>query len=106
MPRHMPVETAKTAPNALTTRTGNDRNEGMLKPERIVLISGIPEPAAMYITFPAGTVAGPGLLFGMSEPLGLVDADDCSLVETEGSELFVNMVALELITPKTSAIPT
>lgn len=95
------------APNALTARTGKERKDGMLKPDRMVLISGMPEPAAMYMTFPAGAVAGAGLLFGMSEPLGFVVADeDCSLLEAEGSELFVNIVALELITPKARAIPT
>ena len=79
----------------------------MLKPERIVLISGIPDPAAMYMTFPAGAVAGLGLLFGTSEPFGFVVADEeDSPLDAEGSALFVNIVALELITPKANAIAT
>lgn len=30
----------------------------MTKPDKIVLISGMPEPAAMYIVFPVVTGAG------------------------------------------------
>lgn len=40
-PKHMPVLTAKTAPKALTTSTFSDRNDGIEKPLRMVLISGI-----------------------------------------------------------------
>jgi hypothetical protein len=45
----MPVLTAKMAPKALTRRTRRERKDGIEKPERIVLISGIPEPEAMSI---------------------------------------------------------
>jgi hypothetical protein len=40
------------APKALTRRTRRDRKEGMEKPDKIVFISGMPEPEAMYITLP------------------------------------------------------
>jgi hypothetical protein len=45
----MPVLTAKMAPKALTRRTRRERKDGIEKPERIVLISGIPEPEAMSV---------------------------------------------------------
>ena len=41
----MPVLTANTAPKAFTTKTRNERNEGIEKPLKMVLISGMPLPA-------------------------------------------------------------
>jgi hypothetical protein len=52
LPKHMPVATAKMDPTPLTPRTLGSKKRGMSKPERIVLISGIPVPAAMYMVFP------------------------------------------------------
>lgn len=41
LPKHIPVLTAKTAPNAFTTSTLSDKNDGIEKPLKMVLISGI-----------------------------------------------------------------
>jgi hypothetical protein len=43
-PRHIPDPTAKTAPVALMNKTLKPKNPLITKPERIVFISGIPEP--------------------------------------------------------------
>jgi hypothetical protein len=80
----MPVETAKIAPKAFIVRTRRERKDGIVKPERIVFSSGMPEPEAMYNVLPV-TEEGE---------------------EVDGREDFVNMVAVELMIPKTNAIPT
>jgi hypothetical protein len=79
----MPVETAKMAPKAFMVRTRTERKDGIVKPERIVFSSGIPEPEAMYNVLP--------------------DVDE---VEVDGREDFVSIVALELMIPNISAMPT
>jgi len=48
LPKHMPLPVAKTAPTAFAARTRAERNPRMTNPERMVLISGIPEPPVMY----------------------------------------------------------
>jgi hypothetical protein len=74
----------------------------------ITLISGMPLPLAIYITFPP--VLGVGIAGGVSSvrPLILIcGVRLCSLGgETEGRELLVIIVALELIVPKINASPT
>lgn len=89
LPKHMPVETAKTAPTALTTNTFNDKKSGITNPPSIVLISGIPEPAAIYIVFPATAFSS-----------------SCSGVVAEGKALFVNIVTLALTSPNANAKAT
>jgi hypothetical protein len=62
----------------------------------------------MYMTFPP--VLGVGMAGGVSSesPLILIcGVEVCSLGgETDGSELFVSIVALELIVPNINAKPT
>jgi hypothetical protein len=48
----MPVRTAKVEPTALTTKTLRSRKWGITEPDSIVLISGMPLPAAINIIFP------------------------------------------------------
>jgi hypothetical protein len=96
LPKHMPVDTAKMAPKALMVRTRRERKLGMTNPERIVLISGMPDPEAMYMVFP-----GAG---GIDLPI-LGSLELCS-VDALGSVLFVNIVTEELTIPNASAIPT
>jgi hypothetical protein len=104
----MPVLTAKMAPKALMRRTCRERKEGMLKPDRMVLISGIPEPEAMYITFPPGVVEGVAGAESSVWPLILIwGVEVWSLADgADGRELLVIIVAVELMVPKTSAKPT
>lgn len=99
LPKHMPVATAKTAPNALTARTLRSGKWGITKRDNIVLISGMPDPAAIYIFLPVVTGAD---AVTISMPLNL-----SPLVSgTAGKEVFVSMVALELIMPKAKAQAT
>jgi hypothetical protein len=102
-PRHIPVDTAKIAPKALTMRTRRERKDGMEKPDRIVFISGIPDPEAMYITLPLGAVVGVTGI-SLSWPLDFVVEPGVS--EADGSAVLVNIVAPELMIPKTNAIAT
>jgi hypothetical protein len=100
LPRHMPLETAKMAPTAFIKRTGRESKDGMEKPERIVLISGMPEPEAMYIVLPAG-VAGDGAgLSGETCPVFVVG----QVFAADGKVLLVNIVKLELSTPNATAM--
>jgi hypothetical protein len=92
----MPVATAKTAPKPFTNRTLKSRKFGITKPDRMVLISGIPEPAAMYIVFPVATGAGGPLYWSLSPVPG----------EAAGKERFVSIVALELMMPNARAKAT
>jgi hypothetical protein len=50
LPSDIPLATLKVNPTALTRSVLNPRNFLMTKPERIVLTSGIPLPAAVYKT--------------------------------------------------------
>ena len=92
-PKHIPVATAKTAPKPFTNNTLKSRKFGMTKPDRMVLISGMPEPAAMYIVLPVATGAGGPLYWSLSPVPG----------DAAGSDRFVSMVALELMIPKDRA---
>jgi hypothetical protein len=49
-PRDMPLATLRVKPTAFTRRVRRPRNFRMTKPERMVLTSGIPLPAAVYRT--------------------------------------------------------
>jgi hypothetical protein len=62
----------------------------------------------MYMVLPAGFAVGVEGGVSSNRPLILIcGVEDCSVGgETEGRELLVIMVALELIVPKTSARPT
>jgi hypothetical protein len=95
-PKHIPVATAKTAPKPFTNRTLKSRKFGITKPDRMVLISGIPEPAAMYIVFPVATGAGGPLYWSLSPVPG----------DAAGRERLVSIVALELMMPKARAKAT
>jgi hypothetical protein len=92
----MPVATAKIAPKALTSSTLKSRKFGITKPERIVLISGMPEPAAMYIDLP-DTGGCEGASISWTWPLSPWPG------AIAGKERFVSTVALELIMPNASA---
>jgi hypothetical protein len=92
----MPVLTAKTAPKAFKRRTGRERKEGIEKPERMVFISGIPEPEDRYMILPAAGVVGVATAVGLEDGVS----------EAVGKEDFVSIVALELMIPKTSAMAT
>jgi hypothetical protein len=72
------------------------------------LISGIPLPAAMYMTFPPVLIEGVEGGVSSERPLTLICGVASSLlgVGAEGNELRVIIVALELIVPKTRASPT
>lgn len=85
LPRHMPDDTANMAPIPLTAMTLKSRKCGITKPDRIVLISGMPEPAAIYIDLPTPPSPVPG--------------------EAAGRDRFVNIVKDELMIPKASANP-
>jgi hypothetical protein len=57
----------------------------------------------MYIIFPPVLVVG---AFEASLPFDVNPGGCSSLDDTDGSSLFVNIVALELITPNTKAMHT
>lgn len=63
----------------------------MTNPDSMVLISGMPDPAAMYMTLPAGD-ASPSLFV--------------ELASAAGKALLVSIVADELKMPNSSAKPT
>jgi len=69
---------------------------GITKPDRIVLISGMPEPAAMYMLLPLTTGCGGPPYWFLSPVPG----------EAAGRERLVSIVALELIMPKARAKAT
>jgi len=96
LPRHIPVETANVAPIALTTRTLRSKKFGITKPDRMVFISGIPDPAAIYMLFPATVGCIASACWFLSPVPG----------EVAGSERFVSIVTLPLIIPKAKAKPT
>jgi hypothetical protein len=91
------------APKALTRRTGRERKDGIVKPERRVFSSGIPLPDAMYIVLPGGSVVGGSL------PLDFVvegEDEEDEVCEAVGSVDFVSIVALEEMVPNASAMAT
>lgn len=55
-PRFMPVATERVSPTALTTRVLIPKKPCIIKPDKIVLTSGMPEPAAQYSFLPSGKV--------------------------------------------------
>lgn len=108
-PRQRDEDTAKIAPRDFTIKTGRERKEGIEKPERMVFISGMPDPEARYITLPAGVGVGGSEAGEVEEdevvwPLlaFFVDWED----EVDGRVDRVNMVKLELMTPKATAMAT
>jgi len=112
-PRQRDEDTAKIAPRDFTISTGRERKEGMEKPERMVFISGMPEPEARYIVLPWTVDVVGGLEEGGEEeevlvvvwPLlafFVVGLED----EVDGRVDRVNMVKLELMMPKAIAMAT
>ena len=69
-PRQRDEDTAKIAPRDFTISTGRERKEGMEKPERMVFISGMPEPEARYIVLPWTVGVGGGSAEGEVEDVG------------------------------------
>jgi hypothetical protein len=50
LPRDRPLATLRVRPTALTSKVCRPRNFRMTNPDRMVLTSGIPLPAAVYNT--------------------------------------------------------
>ena len=96
LPRHIPVGTAKVAPIALTARTFKLRKYGIENPERSVLISGIPDPAAIYMLLPWGGEAS-------LDVSGLYTRWSPTPGAAAGSEAFVVIVSPLLMSPNSSA---
>jgi len=111
-PRQREEDTAKIAPRDFTIKTGRERKDGIVKPERMVFISGMPEPEARYITLPCTVGVVGGLLEADAEEEGevvwpllaffVVGLED----EVDGRVDRVNMVRLELMTPNATAMAT